>query len=68
MSPKDVAERGSGCEIRTLPRDTTDSRDAEGIELPAGQRKRARRLGAILWLVVALIVAGAFAWKLSQAR
>jgi hypothetical protein len=43
-------------------------RDAEDADLKAAQRRRARRLGALLWLVVAAIVAGLFAWKMSLSR
>jgi len=48
-----------------LPPQTTDGRDAERVAFEAAQRKRARRLGALLALVVIAIVASTFLWKLS---
>lgn len=51
-----------------LPRDSMDLRDAEGTDGPDVQRRRARRLGAVLVLIVVLIVAAVFAWKLSLTR
>jgi hypothetical protein len=65
---KDVASRRSRCEMARLPSDTTNARDRKDAELLAAQRRKARRLGAVLWLVVFAIVAAVFAWKLSAQR
>jgi predicted tellurium resistance membrane protein TerC len=40
----------------------------DGVDLEAAQRRRARRLGALLALVAAAIVAGTFLWKLSLSQ
>lgn len=51
-----------------LPQDTMDAREAEDRLGPTEQRRKARRLGAALVLIVVLIVAAVFAWKLSLTR
>jgi hypothetical protein len=61
-----VAARGSGRQIRPLPPHTMDGRDAERVALEAAQRRNARRLGALLALVVIAIVASAFAFVLGN--
>jgi hypothetical protein len=63
-----VAARESGRQIRALPPHTTNGRDAESVDLEAAQRKRARRLGTLLALVVIAIVATTFLWKLSLSQ
>jgi hypothetical protein len=63
-----VAARESGRQIRPLPPQTIDGRDAERVALEAAQRKKARRLGALLALVVIAIVATTFLWKLSLSQ
>jgi hypothetical protein len=51
-----------------LPQDTTDGPDTENGRLLETQRKNARKVGALLVLVVVVIVAAVFAWKISLQR
>jgi hypothetical protein len=47
-----------------LPSDRSDGLDTAGDRLEAAQRSNARRLGALLVLVIVAIVLLVFAWKL----
>jgi len=59
--------RGDGTvKCPPLTTDVTETPDPESLLVLAVQRRRARRLGAALWLVVIAIVAVLFAWKLTS--
>jgi predicted tellurium resistance membrane protein TerC len=51
-----------------LSQDTIDGRDPEDEHLAEAQRRRARKVGALLVLVIVVIVATVFAWKISLQR
>ncbi len=51
-----------------LPQDTTDGTDTQDERLLEAPRRRARKVGALLVRVVAVVVAAVFAWKISKLR
>jgi hypothetical protein len=51
--------------MAALPHDDPDRRAAPTAPSPDELRASARRVGLLLWLAVAGIVAAVFAWKLS---
>lgn len=59
---------GLAAKYAALPRETPHAPLPDDERTPADVRRRARRLGAVLWLVVVAIVASLFAWKLSHLR